>query len=681
MEKLISKKIWMTYGVTKMSSKSLIGRSPLAAMLLLLMFFSIFSVLTPMVKASNAVPYDNIGTEWTRNPNLILSDGSWDSRVWQWSSSSLELYHGDDNNYVNWIEDGKVDSQAQDWAGGPYIASNFDQGYEKYENEIYDLSTWGNWNDRSCSLRVEGSVTIFDGIGYTGNSLTLTSDVQDLDLYNWNSKASSLKLTLGSRVTLYSIPDYSGDSITFVAPSYQPPDLKIADKNSITLEGVVNNWYTDTWTGPGWTGVKFDVFAVEDRYSNTGKTLMLEMYLLRDGANLAWSAYNFIQGCSGNEREGFRGPPFQSAYNYLVALDAFSGIANMTVYPGNVAKWTIDVKALMQRACDHDWGVAPSNYHLDIEKLNIVKVSFTVESAYFGSPVRTGCTLNRLRLAYTDAHASTAIVRGMDNRIYFGTVDSSPNSWVQVPSGLTCDSPAGIFAGNELHIVVRSIDNATIWHSYINTDTGFFSGWTQLSGITPSAPTFATNGTHLCLLVRGADNGIYYRFYNLTSHTWKEWQLLPGEGRTSDAPAAVILNGNLHVVVRSTDGFNIWHSYLELSTGVFSGWTLVGEFTHSAPALVACTTRNEIVLVVRGLDNSIYRNTWSGSGWTGWVALPGGLTCDGPGASVIGQELQIIVQGVEGLSIWKVRVDLATGSFSGWTLLNGLTPSKPILVS
>jgi hypothetical protein len=173
MEKLISKNIWMTYGVTKMSIKSLTGRSPFAAMLLLLMFFSIFSVLTPMVKANNAVPYDNIGTEWTRNPNLILSDGSWDSRVWQWSSSNLELYHGDDNNYVKWIEDGKVDSQAQDWAGDPYIASNFDQGYEKYENEIYDLSGWGNWNDRACSLRIEGSVTIFDGLGYTGTQRLL----------------------------------------------------------------------------------------------------------------------------------------------------------------------------------------------------------------------------------------------------------------------------------------------------------------------------------------------------------------------------------------------------------------------------------------------------------------------------------------------------------------------------
>jgi hypothetical protein len=392
--------------VVKVSKESLTGRSALAGMLLLLMFLSIFSVLTSNAEAIDGVPYDDIGTEWTKNPNLIISGGSWDSRVWQWSTNSLELQHSDANNYVTWNVDGQVSSQAQDELGEPYKASNFDQGYEKFENEIYDLNEWGDWSNKACSLRVEGSVTVFDGVGYTGSNRTFTSDAPDLGIYDWNSKASSLKLSQGSQVTIYSQTGYNGDSRSFVYPSYQPEDLKVADKSSITLEGVINNWYTDTWTVPGWTGAKFDVFAVEDRNSNTGKTLMLEMYFLRDGANLAWSALNFLPGCSGNEREGFRGPPFQSAYNYLVALDAFPGIANITSYPGNMAKWTIDVKALIQRACDHDWGVSPSDYQLDIDKLNIVKVSFAIESANLGRPVRASCTLNRLRLAYTGVSTS-----------------------------------------------------------------------------------------------------------------------------------------------------------------------------------------------------------------------------------------------------------------------------------
>jgi hypothetical protein len=389
--------------VVKVRKESLTGRSALAVMLILLMFLSIFSVLTPNAKASDVVPYDDIGTEWTKNPNLIISEGSWDSRIWQWSTNSLELQHSDANNYVKWTLDGQVESQAQDELGEPYQASNFDQGYEKYENEIYDLNQWGDWSNKACSLRVEGSVTVFDGVEYTGSNRTFTSDAPDLSLYDWNSKASSLQLSQGSQVTIYSQAGYAGDSRSFVYPSYQPEDLKVADKSSITLEGVISNWYTDTQTLPGWTGAKLDIFAVENRYSNTGNTLMLEMYFLRDGANLAWSALNLLSGCSGNEREGFRGPPFQSAYNYLVALGSFPGIANSTIYAGNMAKWTIDVKALIQRACDHEWGVSPSKYPLDIDKLNIVKVSFTIESANLGRPARANCTLNRLRLAYTDA--------------------------------------------------------------------------------------------------------------------------------------------------------------------------------------------------------------------------------------------------------------------------------------
>jgi len=271
------------------------------------------------------------------------------------------------------------------------------------------------------------------------------------------------------------------------------------------------------------------------------------------------------------------------------------------------------------------------------------------------------------------------VVRGMDNRIYYRTDSASPNSWAQLPSGFTCDGPASVLAGNKLHVVVRSIDGSSIWHCYVNINDGSFSGWTLLSGLTPSAPTLTTNGTHLCLVVRGLDDRIYYSFHNLASRIWSGWTALPW-GSTCDSPAAAILNGELHVVIRSTDGLSIWHSYVDLSTGAFSGWTLNDGLTQSSPTLTECSSRNEVILVVRGLDNAIYRDAWSGLGWTGWVRLPNGFTCDGPEATVIGEELHVVVQGIEGLSIWEGSVDLATGSFSGWTPLSGLTPSKPTLL-
>ncbi len=273
------------------------------------------------------------------------------------------------------------------------------------------------------------------------------------------------------------------------------------------------------------------------------------------------------------------------------------------------------------------------------------------------------------------------IVRGIDNRILFGDIpDEFSQGWTALPNGYTSDSPAAAICRNELHVVVRSTDGSGIWHSYINRSDGSFSGWTLLSGYTQSAPTLTWNGTHLCLVVRGLDDRIYYRFYTLASRTWSEWTPLPS-GLTGDSPAATILNGTLHIVVRGIDGSSLWHSNVDLSTGTFSGWTLMDGMTQSPPTLAACSSLNQVYSVVRGLDDKIYRNTWTGSGWTGWQAIPSGYTNDGPGATVINEELYIVVQGLEGLNIWQSSTNLITGAFSGWTQINGFTPSKPTLTS
>jgi hypothetical protein len=106
---------------------------------------------------SNSLPYENIGTEWNENPNLTKNEGAWDCRTWHWDTSRLEIYHGDSENYVKWESDGLVQSRAKDGLNDPYKVSNFDQGYERYENEIYNLSDWG-WDNKASSLRVEGSI-------------------------------------------------------------------------------------------------------------------------------------------------------------------------------------------------------------------------------------------------------------------------------------------------------------------------------------------------------------------------------------------------------------------------------------------------------------------------------------------------------------------------------------------
>jgi hypothetical protein len=39
------------------------------------------------------------------------------------------------------------------------------------------------------------------------------------------------------------------------------------------------------------------------------------------------------------------------------------------------------------------------------------------------------------------------------------------------------------------------------------------------------------------------------------------------------------------------------------------------------------------------------------------------------------------VRGMNDNQIWHGTLDLLTSSWSGWTLLDGTTPSKPVLVS
>jgi hypothetical protein len=227
------------------------------------------------------------------------------------------------------------------------------------------------------------------------------------------------------------------------------------------------------------------------------------------------------------------------------------------------------------------------------------------------------------------------------------------------------------------------MDGNTLWHGYVNMTDGAFSGWTLLSGSTPSAPTLTQNGAALYLVVRGQNNLIYNRLYNDSLHTWGDWFALPS-GATCDSPAAALLKDQLHVVVRGMDGYSLWHGIMNASTMAFSGWERLSGATQSAPALVASKTRNrnEVYLVVRGMDNIIYRNTFGSYGfWTGWIATPAGATPDGVGAMVMCDSLHVAVRGMDGYSLWHGVVDLATDNFTNWALLSGSTPSKPTLTS
>lgn len=83
--------------------------------------------------------------------------------------------------------------------------------------------------------------------------------------------------------------------------------------------------------------------------------------------------------------------------------------------------------------------------------------------------------------------------------------------------------------------------------------------------------------------------------------------------------------------------------------------------------------------VVRGVDNRIYYNVWNSTHWAGWASLPG-ATRDSPAVAVFGNNLHVVVVGMDG-GLWHGYVNLTDSTFSAWTLLSGATPSAPTLAA
>jgi parallel beta-helix repeat protein len=274
------------------------------------------------------------------------------------------------------------------------------------------------------------------------------------------------------------------------------------------------------------------------------------------------------------------------------------------------------------------------------------------------------------------------VVRGSNNGIYYRSYNASEASWGSWSSlpGLTNESPAAAVIGNELHLVVRGMNGGQIWHGYVNLFSNDFLGWTLLDGSTPSPPTLTANSTHLCLTVRGNNNIIYYRFYDIASRIWSAWSSVPN-GSTLDTPGTILVDDALQIVVQGEKNNQIWHGTVNLAMGTFSGWTLLSGSTPSPPML----TGNDLglCLIVRGINDGIYCRWYdlASEVWSEWVNLPFGTTPDVPAATISGNDLSVVVRGSNYNQIWHGILDLATGEWSDWTLLDGSTPSKPVLTS
>lgn len=277
---------------------------------------------------------------------------------------------------------------------------------------------------------------------------------------------------------------------------------------------------------------------------------------------------------------------------------------------------------------------------------------------------------------------SYLVVRGLDNRTYYTIYQTSSNSWSSwyALPGATCDSPAAVMFQGQLCIVVRGMDGNTLWYGSLTnpSDPTSFSGWNLLDGATNSAPALTSNGTIMCLVVRGLDNRIYCRTYN---GSWGPWQAVQ-TGATCDSPAVAMLGNNLHIVVRGMDGSSLWDAIASCDGTVIRGWNELSGATPSKPVVI-CTGVYSQCLIVRGMDNTTYYNSYAGStdSWADWNAVPTGTTIDAPAATIMGNTLWIVVRGSDGNTLWIGEINLEANSFLGWSLISGATSSAPTLTS
>jgi hypothetical protein len=245
-------------------------------------------------------------------------------------------------------------------------------------------------------------------------------------------------------------------------------------------------------------------------------------------------------------------------------------------------------------------------------------------------------------------------------------------------------APASAFTPTTLDIaVVRGLDNGIYWSAY--DSFGFWGSWQSLNGATLSPPGIC-EAVGIVVVVRGMDNGIYFRSWS-SGGGWLSWGSPPGGGATIDTPACAYLpsTGLLYVVVRGTTNELYWNS---VSSGGWSGWQDLHGASASAPVLVA-TTPGRLDLVVQGTSNVIWHKALIGGVWaTNWDS-PGGATPSKPAAAfatevtgcsptcVETDALIVVVRGMDN-NVYYVAQFIGLGWY-GWVPLSGQTLSAPTL--
>jgi hypothetical protein len=146
-------------------------------------------------------------------------------------------------------------------------------------------------------------------------------------------------------------------------------------------------------------------------------------------------------------------------------------------------------------------------------------------------------------------------------------------------------------------------------------------------------------------------------------------------GLTPDSLASATSTDRLYVAARGMEN-DIWYRSMD-TYGVWSDWTRLPGFTDAWPALAIFNSRLYLVCKQSGTDN-----IWLGSislsdgSFSGWVLL------DGPTPTAVSlatdsSYLYLAAEGMDG-SIWHRRMD-TSGIWSTWTQVPGFTDVSPAI--
>ncbi len=201
----------------------------------------------------------------------------------------------------------------------------------------------------------------------------------------------------------------------------------------------------------------------------------------------------------------------------------------------------------------------------------------------------------------------------------------------------TTSAPAGVLrADNVLDLVVRGYDDA-MWHRQYDVGAGTWGDWNNLAGgLLLSAPTITSRGDNqLDAFAIGIDDSILPNYLVIWSNhysagSWEGW--VPLDNPDENNPPAI--------------------------------WPTVGNLvpipTIPAPAVVA--RGNQLDLFWLWTDNTLLYRHYTGSSWDAWQNLGGELS-SGPGAvAVDASHITVFAGGVDG-ALWY---RMYAGSWSDW---------------